>query len=63
MYVCTLKVTKDRHGLTVQPEDAGIADFGFLGSKNSTFTECGGRAGKRVEVEDASSDLSRKEDN
>jgi len=28
MYVCTLKVANDRHGLTAQPENAGIADFG-----------------------------------
>ena len=32
MYVCTLKVANDRHGLTAQPENAGIADFGFLDS-------------------------------
>ncbi len=32
MYVCTLKVANDRHGLTAQPEDAEIADLGFLGS-------------------------------
>ncbi len=62
MYVCTLKVAKDRHGLTAQPEDAGIADFGFLGSQNSTSMECGGRAGERVEVEDGSSDSSSEED-
>ena len=32
MYVCTLKVANDRHGLTAQPENAGIAVFGFLDS-------------------------------
>jgi hypothetical protein len=63
MYVCTLKVAKDRHGLTAQPEDAGIANFGFLGSQNSTSMERGGRAGERVEVEDGSSDSSSEEDN
>ena len=63
MYVCTLKVVKDRHGLQKQPEDAGIADFGFLGSQNSTSMERGGRAGERVEVEDGSSDSSSEEDN
>ncbi len=62
MYVCTLKVEKDRHSLTVQPEDARVADFGFLGSPNSAFTERGGRAGKRVVVEDGSSSSSSEED-
>jgi hypothetical protein len=63
MYVCTLKVAKDRHGLQKQPEDTGIADFGFLGSQNSASMECGGRAGERVEVEDSSSNSSSEEDN
>jgi hypothetical protein len=63
MYVCTLKVAKDRLGLQKQPKDAGIADFGFLGSQNSASMECGGRAGKRVEVEDGSSNSSSEEDN
>jgi hypothetical protein len=63
MYVCTLKVAKDRHGLQKQPEDVGIADFGFLGSQNSTSMEHGGRAGKRVEVEDGSSNSLSEEDN
>ncbi len=61
MYVCTLKVVKDRHGLQKQPEDAGIADFGFLG--NSASMERGGRAGERVEVEDGSSNSSSEEGN
>jgi hypothetical protein len=52
MYVCKLKVVKDRQGLQKQPEDTGIADFGFLGSQNSTSMKRGGGAGKRVEVED-----------
>jgi hypothetical protein len=30
MYVCSLKVAKDRHGLQKQPEYAGIADLGRL---------------------------------
>jgi hypothetical protein len=63
MYVCTLKVVKDRHGLQKQPEDAGIADFGFLRSQNSASMESGDRAGKRVEVEEGSSDSSSEEDN
>ena len=32
MYVCTLKVANDCHGLTAQPKNAGFADFGFLES-------------------------------
>jgi hypothetical protein len=63
MYVCTLKVAKDRHGLQKQPEDMGIADFGFLGSQDSASMECGGRAGERVEVEDGSSNSLIEEDN
>jgi hypothetical protein len=62
MYVCMLKVAKDRHGLTAQPEDAGIADFGFLGSQNSASTKRGGRADERVEVGDGSSNSSSEED-
>jgi hypothetical protein len=57
-----LKVVKDRYSLTAQPEDAGIADFGFLGSQNSAFTEHGGRAGERVEVEDGSNNSSSEKD-
>ena len=30
MYVCQLKVANDRHGLTAQPKNVGIADLGFL---------------------------------
>ena len=30
MYVCTLKVANDHHGLTAQPTNAGFVDFGFL---------------------------------
>ena len=32
MYVCTVRVATDRHGLTAQPKNAGFADFGFLES-------------------------------
>ncbi len=63
MYVCTLKGAKDRHGLQKQPEDAGIADFGFLGSQNSKSMERGGRAGERVEVEDGGSTSLSEKDN
>jgi hypothetical protein len=60
MYVCILKVTK--HGLQKQPEDVGIANFGFLWSQNSASMECGGRAGKRVQVEEGSSNSLSEED-
>ncbi len=30
MYVCTLKVAGDRHGITAQPKRGDIVDFGFL---------------------------------
>ncbi|KAL3823807.1 hypothetical protein ACHAXA_011594 [Cyclostephanos tholiformis] len=36
MYVITLKVASDRHALTAQPKNGGIADFGFLESQSST---------------------------
>jgi hypothetical protein len=62
IYVCMLKVAKDRHCLQKQPEDAGIADFGFLGSQNSASMERGGRAGKRVEVKEGSSNSLSEED-
>ena len=47
MYVVTLKVASDRHALTVQPKNGGIADFGFLESQSSTEVNrgcgsCGG---------------------
>ena len=48
MYVCTLKVAGDRHDLSAQPQNAGNADFGFLGSQNSAgSTEPGGGGGDR----------------
>jgi hypothetical protein len=45
MYVCRLKVANDRHGLTAQPKNAGIADFGFLGSQSSAEVDRGGGGG------------------
>jgi hypothetical protein len=33
MYVCTMKVARGRHGLTVQPEDAGLWTLASLGAK------------------------------
>ncbi len=66
MYVCTLKVAGDRHGLTLQPKKGGIVDFGFVGSQNSAAS--GGREGReggfhannRAPVED--NDSSEKSD-
>ena len=45
MYVCRLKVANDRHGLTAQPKNVGIADFGFRGSQSSTEVDRGGGGG------------------
>jgi hypothetical protein len=45
VYVCQLKVANDRHGLTAQPTNAGIADFGFLGSQSSVEVDRGGGGG------------------
>ena len=42
MYVCTLKVAGERHGITVQAQRGGIIDFGFLGSQNSASIDRGG---------------------
>ena len=62
MYVVTLKVAGERHGLTSQPKKGGIADFGFLGSQNSADSGGGGggRGGcfSRRPVEDDSSEES-----
>ncbi len=44
MYVCTLKVAGDPHGLTSQPKKGGMVDFGFVGSQNSA--DSGGRGGR-----------------
>ena len=45
MYVCRLNVANDPHGLMAQPKNAGIADFGFLGSQSSTEVDRGGGGG------------------
>jgi len=45
MYVCTLKVAGERHGITAQAQRGGIVDFGFLGSQNSASINRGGGGG------------------
>jgi hypothetical protein len=45
MYVCTLKVAGERHGITAQAQRGGIVDFGFLGSQNSASIDRGGGDG------------------
>jgi len=45
MYVCTLKVAGERHGITAQVQRGGIVDFGFLGSQNSASIDRGGGGG------------------
>jgi hypothetical protein len=42
VYVCTLKVSGERHGITAQAQRGDIVDFGFLGSQNSAFIDRGG---------------------
>ncbi len=39
MYVCTLKVAGEQHGITAQAQRGGIVDFG---SQNSVSIDCGG---------------------
>ncbi len=61
MYVCTLKVAGDRHGITAQPKRGDIVDFGFLGSQESVSSNhgagVGGEArGKRVKESKESSE-------
>ena len=61
MYVCTLKVAGDRHGITAQPKRGDIVDFGFLGSQESASSNRGGGVdgearGERVEESDESSE-------
>jgi len=61
MYVCTLKVAGDRHGITAQPKRGDTVDFGFLGSQESASSNRGsgvdGEArGERVEESDESSE-------
>ena len=48
IYVVTLKVAGDCHGLTSQPKKGGIADFGFVGSQNSTASGGGEGRGHQV---------------
>ncbi len=45
MYVCTLKVAGERHGITAQAQRGEIVDFRFLGSQNSASIDCGGGGG------------------
>jgi hypothetical protein len=45
MYVCTLKVAGERHGITAQAQRGEIVDFGFLGSQNSASIDHGGGGG------------------
>ena len=45
MYVCTLKVAGERHGITAQAQRGGIVDFGFRGSQNSASIDHGGGGG------------------
>ena len=61
MYVCTLKVAGDRHGITAQPKRGDIVDFGFLGSQESASSNHGGGVdeearGERVEESEESSE-------
>jgi hypothetical protein len=42
MYVCTLKVAGERHGITAEAQRGGIVDFGFRGSQNSASIDRGG---------------------
>jgi hypothetical protein len=45
MYVCTLKVAGEWHGITAQAQRGEIVDFGFLGSQNSASIDRGGGGG------------------
>jgi hypothetical protein len=45
MYVCTLKVAGERHGITAQAQRGEIIDLGFLGSQNSASIGRGGGGG------------------
>ena len=42
VYVCTLKVVGDQHGITAQAQRGGVVDFGFQGSQNSASINHGG---------------------
>ena len=61
MYVCTLNVAGEQHGITVQAQRGGVVDFGFLGSQNSASIDRGGGGGdgeqqRRVEESEDSSE-------
>jgi hypothetical protein len=65
MYVVTLKVPGDHHGLTSQLKKGGITDFGFVGSQISTDSGGGGggrgggfKVNNRAPVQDYSSEES-----
>jgi hypothetical protein len=45
MYVCTLKVAGERHGITAQAQRGEIVDFGFFGSQNSASIDRRGGGG------------------
>ena len=45
MYVCTLKVVGNWHGITAQVKRGGVVDFGFQGSQNSASIDRGGGGG------------------
>ena len=64
MYVCTLKVAGDRHGITAQPKRGDIVDFGFLGSQESASSNRGGGVDGEVRDErvEESGELSKSED-
>ena len=66
MYVCTLKVAGEQHGITVQAQRGGVVDFGFLGSQNSASIDRGGGGGdgeqqRRVEESEDSSEEEEEE--
>ena len=70
MYVCMVQFAGEKHGLTAQPQNAGIANFSFLGSQNSVGSiEHGGRGGNRSNaerqrrVEESDNLSSKKEEN
>jgi len=62
MYVCTLKVAGERHGITAQVQRGGIVDFGFLGSQNSASIDRGGGGGDGGNAVEESEDSSEDED-
>jgi hypothetical protein len=48
MYVCTLKVAGDGHGIMAQPKRGDIVNFGFLGSQESALSNRGGGEGREA---------------